>query len=131
MTIRRKTFLLILALALGAAVSAQSPAAESSPVGTWVGTAENQGNYDDITVTIEKKKDAYAGRIKDGMGMFPDVEIKNITVKGDKVSFEFPGSMNGLAFNLKADLVLTEKTLKGIWTMLEDGSTGGIDLTRK
>ncbi len=131
MSIRRKTLLFILALALGAAVSAQAPAAESSPVGIWVGTAENQGNYDDITVTIEKNKDAYTGRIKDDMGMFPDVEIKNITVKGDKVSFEFPGSLSGMSFNLKADLVMTEKTLKGTWTMLEDGSTGGLDLARK
>jgi hypothetical protein len=122
-------FSLVLALCLTGL--AQAPAAKPTPVGTWAGTAENQGNYDDITVTIEKKGDGYTGRVKDGMGMFADVEIKNFVWKDDKVTFEFPGSINGMDFNLKVDLVLTEKTLNGTWTMIEDGSGGGVQLNRK
>ncbi|MBN1939566.1 MAG: hypothetical protein JW843_08265 [Candidatus Aminicenantes bacterium] len=131
MKIANGTLAFALILALGLAAAAQTPAAKLTPVGTWVGTAENQGNYDDITVTIEKKENSYIGRVKDGMGMFPDVEIKNFVWKDDKVSFEFPGSMNGMGFNLKADLILTEKTLNGTWTMIEDGSAGAIQLNRK
>jgi len=126
---RTLTFSLIFALSLAAV--AQTPAAKLDPVGTWVGTAENQGNYDDMTVVIEKKDNVYTGKIKDGMGMFVDVEIKNFVMKDTKVTFEFAGAMGGMPFNLKADLVLTEKTLNGTWTMIEDGSSGAIELARK
>ncbi len=127
----KTTLLLVLALGMGLAAVAQTPAAKLDPVGTWVGTAENQGNYDDMTVVIEKKDNVYTGKIKDGMEMFVNVEIKNFVMKGDKVTFEFAGAMGGMPFNLKADLVLTEKTLNGTWTMIEDGSTGAIELARK
>ena len=127
----KTTLLLVLALGMGLAAIAQTPAAKLSPVGTWIGTAENQGSYDDMTVIIEKKDNVYTGKIKDAMGMFVDVEIKNFVMKDNSVTFEFPGAMGGMAFNLKADLVLTEKTLNGTWTMIEDGSTGAIELARK
>ena len=126
--IKKSTFFtLILAVSLMAA--AQTP--KLTPVGSWTGFAENQGNQDDITVIIEKKDDAYTGKVNDAMGMFANVEIKNIVWKDTKVTFEFPGSINGMAFNIKAELTLTETTMKGIWTMIEDGSSGGIDLTRR
>ena len=127
----RRTLAFSLIFALGLAAVAQTPAAKLDPVGTWVGTAENQGNYDDMTVVIEKKDDVYTGKIKDGMGMFVDAEIKNFVMKDNKVTFEFAGAMGGMPFNLKADLVLTEKTFNGTWTMIEDGSSGAIELARK
>lgn len=129
-TLTRVSALLAI-LALSLVSLAQTPPAKLSPVGTWIGTAENQGNFDDITIIIEKKDDGFTGKINDVMGMFVNVEIKNLSWKDDKVSFEFPGAIGGTAFNLKADLVLTEKTLKGTWTMIEDGSSGALDLTRK
>jgi len=127
----KRTLTFSLIFALGLAAIAQTPAAKLDPVGTWVGTAENQGSYDDMTVVIEKKDNVYTGKIKDGMGMFVDVEIKNFVMKDNKVAFEFAGAMGGMPFNLKADLVLTEKTLNGTWTMIEDGSSGAIELARK
>lgn len=124
-----KAILTVLALSLAAA--AQTPASEFSPVGNWTGYAENQGNQDELTVKIEKKGDAYTGKVKDAMGMFPDVDITSFVWKDDKVSFEFPGSLNGMNFTIKVELTLTEKTMIGFWTMAEDGSTGPVNLTRK
>jgi len=132
MKLRMKTsFLFLLTLALGLTVIAQTPSAKLSPVGTWTGTAENMGSYDAITVVIEKKGDTYTGKINDVMGMFPDSEIKNFVWKGEKISFEFPGAMGDMSFNIKADLALTEKTLNGTWTVPDAGLTGAIELTRK
>jgi hypothetical protein len=127
----QKAALLFLFLGLSLISLAQTSKPTLSPVGTWGGFAENQGMQDELTVTIEKKGEIYTGKVKDAMGMFPDVDIKNFVMKDDKVSFEFPGSMNGMAFTIKSDLTLTEKTMNGTWTMAEDGSTGAIGLTRK
>ena len=126
-----KTALLFFVLALSLISMAQTPKAKLTPVGSWDGFAENQGNRDQITVTIEKKGDVYTGKVKDVMGMFPDVDIENLVLKDDKVSFEFEGSMGGMAFAIKTDLTLTEKTMNGTWTMAEDGSSGAVELTRK
>jgi uncharacterized protein Usg len=127
----KRTALLFFVLALSLLSSAQTPQPKISPVGTWDGFAENQGNQDELTVTIEKKGETYAGKVKDRMGMFPDVDIQNFVWKDNKVSFEFPGNMNSMAFTIKADLTLTEKTMDGTWTMAEDGSSGAVELTRK
>jgi len=120
---------LVLALSLGSLALAQAP--KLNPIGTWTGKAENQGNFDDITIIIEKKDNNYTGKITDAMGMFPGVEIKNFVWKDNKVTFEFPGSMGGMTFNLKAELTLTEKTMDGTWTMVEDGSTGTLALNKQ
>jgi hypothetical protein len=121
--------LFVLALSLFSLAQTSKP--KLSPVGSWDGFAENQGNRDQITVTIEKKGDVYTGKVKDVMGMFPDVDIANLVLKDDKVSFEFEGSMGGMVFAIKTDLTLTEKTMNGTWTMAEDGSSGAVELTRK
>jgi hypothetical protein len=121
--------LFILALSLFSLAQTSKP--NLSPVGSWDGFAENQGNQDQLTVTIEKKGEVYTGKVKDVMGMFPDVDIKNLVLKDDKVSFEFEGTMGGMAFAIKTDLTLTEKTMNGTWMMVEDGSSGALELTRK
>jgi hypothetical protein len=131
MKLEQRSALVLLILALSLISSAQTSGPKISPVGIWAGFAENQGNQDELTVTIEKKGEIYTGKVKDVMGMFPDVEIKNFVWKDNKVSFEFPGSVNGMEFILKTDLTLTEKTMNGTWTMAEDGSSGGVELTRK
>jgi len=127
----KKTALLFLVLGLSLISMAQTPKTKITPVGSWDGFAENQGNRDQITVTIEKKGEVYTGKVKDLMGMFPDVDIANLVLKDDKVSFEFEGTVGGRAFVIKTDLTLTEKTMNGIWTMAEDGSSGAVELTRK
>jgi len=127
----KRPALLFFVLALSLISAAQTPNQKISPVGNWAGFAENQGEQDELTVTIEKKGETYTGKVKDVMGMFPDVDIKNLVLKDTKVTFEFPGSMNGMAFTIKTELTLTEKTMNGQWTMVEDGSTGGVELTRK
>jgi hypothetical protein len=131
MKINKQMTAILIVLTLGLAAAAQTPKTKISPVGSWAGFAENQGNQDELTVTIEKKGDVYTGKVKDVMGMFADVDITNFVWKDDKVSFQFPGSMGGMNFTIKAELTLTEKTMSGIWTMAEDGSTGAVGLTRK
>jgi len=123
--------MILFLLAASLIATAQTPASKISLVGNWAGFAENQGNYDEVTLTIEKKGETYTGKLKDVMGMFPDVEIKNVILKDNKVTFEFPGTMGGMEFSIKAEMTLTEKTMNGMWTMVEDGSTGALEFTRK
>jgi hypothetical protein len=131
MKINKQMTAVLIVMALSLVSQAQTSKSNLSPIGNWVGFAENQGNQDQLTVTIEKKDDVYTGKVKDSMGMFPDVDIKNLVLKDDKVSFEFEGTINGMAFSIKTELTLTEKTMNGTWTMAEDGSSGAVELTRK
>ncbi|MDH4198222.1 MAG: hypothetical protein OEW05_12475 [Candidatus Aminicenantes bacterium] len=121
--------LVLFVLGLGAAASPQ----KIDLSGTWVGFAERMGSQDGLTVVLEKKEGFYAGKLTDQMGMFPGVEIKNLVLKDDAVTFEFDGgSTETGVFTLKAEMTLSGDTMKGTWKMAgADQETGAIELSRQ
>jgi len=119
--------LVLFVLGLGAATASQ----KIDLSGTWVGFAERMGSQDTVTLVLEKKEGVYTGKITDQMGMFPGVEIRNFVLKDNAVTFQFDGGTgNEVNFTLKAEMTLSEDTMKGTWKMVGvDEETGAIELS--
>jgi hypothetical protein len=119
--------LVLFVLGLGAATASQ----KIDLSGTWVGFAERMGSQDTVTLVLEKKEGVYTGKITDQMGMFPGVEIRNFVLKDNAVTFQFDGGTgNEGNFTLKAEMTLSEDTMKGTWKMVGvDEETGAIELS--
>ncbi len=115
----------------GLVAAAQSQKIDLS--GTWVGYAERMGSQDGITLVLEKKEGVYQGKLTDEMGMFPGVEIRDLVLKEDVVTFEFDGGTGSSeSFTLKAEMTLSGDSLKGTWKMVGvDQETGAFELSRK
>lgn len=121
--------LVLFVLGFGAATASQ----KIDLSGTWVGFAERMGSQDPLTLILEKKEGVYTGKIWDEMGMFPGVEIRNFVLKDNVVTFQFDGGTGNQGnFTLKAEMTLSEETMKGTWKMVGvDQETGAIELRRR
>jgi len=121
--------LLLFVLGIGAAASPQ----KIDLSGTWVGFAERMGSQDPLTLVLEKKEGVYAGKITDEMGMFPGIEVKNLVLKVDVLTFDLDGgSPETGAFTIKVEMTLAGDTMKGTWKMAGvDQETGAMELSRQ
>jgi len=122
--------LAVLALAATMPALAQKPA-NINLAGTWTGyTLLGDGNRADINLTLENAGDTYAGKITEGTGMIPEMQVKNVTFKDSVLDFEvdLPDS-NGTRL-IKIELKYEADTLKGSWTD-PDGESNVIELARK
>ncbi len=126
----KKCFSVLLAMAFAAGLGTAAPQSDDLS-GTWTGFAERQGSQDSLTLVLEKKGDAYAGKATDAMGMFQDAVIKNFVQKAETVTFEFDGDMGGQVFTLKVELKVSGESLIGTWAMIGADDSGAIELARK
>jgi hypothetical protein len=137
MTMNRPRLVPILSLAallaLAGAAPAQAPAAKTIAVlGTWTGTAVvgDGGEQVEITVVLAKAEAGYAGTLSDASGMVPETQLRQITLKDNKLSFEFDLDTGGGATLIKIELAVEGETMKGAWSD-PDGNSGAVDLALK
>jgi hypothetical protein len=64
MKINKQMTAVLIVMALSLVSQAQTSKSNLSPIGNWVGFAENQGNQDQLTVTIEKRTTSTPERSK-------------------------------------------------------------------
>lgn len=98
--------------------------------GTWVGSTEVPDmGMDEFTLVFEKTDGAYSGKMSDEMGMMDEVELEDILLEGDKLSFhvEF---FNGMEYvTVYLSFTVTQDALEGGWDA--GGDAGEINFIRK
>ena len=117
----------ILAVMAVAWLSAPIRAAEN-PIGVWVGTTEvpDQGT-DQVTLTITKAKDGYAGTLSDSLGQVAKEPLRDVKFADGALTFSF-SLTDGT--DMTMSLKLTGDKMAGEWHHPE-GSAGGVTLERK
>ena len=128
----KKTAILLALLAFGlvaqAAMSGQTPKLVDL-AGTWIGKTDvpNQGTVE-VTMVIRKIDNGYAGTIMDSLGIIaPDTEMKNIELKGDELTLNFPLA-DGTTILCR--LKVAGDKITGQWGHPE-GDVGDLEFARK
>jgi hypothetical protein len=110
-------------------------AAQSTPEisGIWIGKAEmNGGGMDALTVTLKKDGKSFSGTIVDEMGLMPEgTAVKDIVLKGDKLTFGFQAKENTNIMEIKVSLTIGGDKMTGRWEDSQSGTGGGVELSRK
>lgn len=122
-------WILIAATFLGVLVLAGYAQQAPNLSGTWIGKTEvpNVGT-DEVTLVLKKAEKSYSGTITDNQAVInPNTEIKDVTIDGDKLSFNF-SLADGNLITIK--LTVAGDKMTGQWEHPE-GSTGTIELIRK
>ncbi|HSK10329.1 MAG TPA: hypothetical protein VK911_12195 [Vicinamibacterales bacterium] len=112
---------------VAALLSAPLGAAEN-PTGMWVGTTSvpDQGT-DQVTLTINKVKDGYAGTMTDTLGMVAKEALRDVQYADGVLTFSF-SLTDGVGMSMK--LKVAGDKMAGEW-LHPGGDAGSITLERK
>jgi len=124
-----RLFICICLLCLGMVLAAVEP---KDFAGSWEGSSDTPNGSDAITLTLELKGGTWTGRMRDSIGLVPDIEVTNVQINEQTITFSI--SINyaeaGGSLDVSFSMELKEDTLSGTWSTF-DGSTGAISLQKK
>ena len=122
-------------MALGFLAEIKAEDKKSDPVGTWTWTrpGRNGGPDQKITLKLKKEGDKVTGVMTSPGrgGQTRDIDIKDVKVKGDEVSFSVTREVNGNSFTTKYSGKITGDTIKGKTEFERDGQTQSRDWEAK
>ena len=100
--------------------------------GTWVGSTVVPDNpeKDQVTLTLKKDGDSYAGTITDSLGLVNQAALKGMKFDKDTFSFYFMASTGEQDLRVDTILKVSGGKLVGTWTS-EAGDSGSFELEHK
>ena len=100
--------------------------------GVWTGTTSTpDGQELEVTMALEKVKNAYSGTLSDTSGLLQEIELNDLKLKGNNLTFNFILSLGEAETTITIDLIVDGNKMTGTWYKEDDGSTGDFVFTKE